>query len=182
MNAMKCAVKGCEKLANTPGASRGFCVAHYHRLVRYGDPTFSPPRPTRSAADRFWEKVEKTDGCWLWRGALSPQGYGVFRRGQRDNIASHRMAYELAVGSIPEGLHLDHLCRVRACVNPAHLEPVTTAENNRRSGVAVTHCPKGHEYTPENTIIEKKSGSRHCRVCKRAADARYWRSKRPSKN
>lgn len=92
----------------------------------------------RSEAERFWSKVERTtaEGCWLWRGQLNAWGYGHFRRtlgpGLGRTVKAHRLAYELSVGPIPEGLTLDHLCGQRACVRPDHLEPVTNAENLRR--------------------------------------------------
>lgn len=96
--------------------------------------------------DRFWSKVDKTDDCWLWTGYIDGQGYGQFHHDGRVGYA-HRVAYEALVGPIPSGLHIDHLCRVTACVRPSHLEPVTQAENLRRQGAAITHCPQGHEYT-----------------------------------
>lgn len=77
--------------------------------------------------DGFWGKIVKGYECWYWIGARDRNGYGVF--GQ---LKAHRYAYTLLVGEIPQGLGLDHLCRVRRCVNPKHLEPVTQAENNRR--------------------------------------------------
>jgi hypothetical protein len=116
--------------------------------------------------DRLGSKFTVGDDCWEWTGARTPAGYGVFWTGQKVNYA-HRVLYELLVEPIPEGLHIDHLCRVRHCVRPSHLEPVTIAENNRRTGNAVkTHCLNGHEFTPENTYEPpKRPGQRYCRTC-----------------
>ena len=124
--------------------------------------------------ERFWAKVEKTDICWLWTGTVDSAGYGRCGQG-----IAHRYAYKLVVGPIPEGLSLDHLCRVRNCVRPDHLEPVTQRENVLRGvGTAATHakqthCDHGHEFTTPNTII-RKNGSRECRTCKPVRDARRY--------
>lgn len=123
--------------------------------------------------ERFWSKVEKTDGCWLWTGALNGGGYGRFNVGRR--LYAHRAAYLMFVGPIPDGLQIDHLCRVRHCVNPDHLEPVTHAENVRRGEVGTrermrTHCPHGHEYTEANTYVHPRDGSRKCMACARRRD------------
>lgn len=87
-------------------------------------------------ADLFLSHVQVDEnGCWLWTGATSPQGYGRFNAGLREdarNVLAHRWSYEHHVGPIPDGLDLDHLCRVRHCVNPEHLEPVTRQENVQR--------------------------------------------------
>lgn len=132
-------------------------------------------------ADRFWQKVNRIDGgCWLWTASLTRGGYGQFRINGKTRRA-HRIAYLLSVGPIPDGLDLDHLCRTPACVNPAHLEPVTRGENTARGGAiaamraaraAQTHCKHGHEFTPENTYIHPKSGARDCRKCRNAAGRR----------
>ncbi|MGE3795896.1 MAG: HNH endonuclease signature motif containing protein [Dehalococcoidia bacterium] len=111
------------------------------------------------------------DGCWLWTGARSKGGYGRFSVGSRADGTyrlglAHRVAYELFVGAIPDGLHIDHLCRVTACVNPQHLEAVTSTENRRRAARAVLSCPKGHKYTAANTRVAK-DGTRNCRQCSR---------------
>jgi hypothetical protein len=95
-------------------------------------------RSERSEAERFWSKVDRTDssGCWLWLGQRNAWGYGHFRRtvvlGTYVAVKAHRYAYTLAIGPIPPGLTLDHLCGRPACVRPDHLEPVTNAENLRR--------------------------------------------------
>lgn len=137
-------------------------------LTKGGDVT---PRP--SPAQRLWARVDKSDpfGCWLWTG---PTHHGYGQIGVKGKIYRvHRYAYELEIGPIPDGMVIDHLCRVRHCVNPAHLEPVTVRENTLRgvgpSALAATqtHCWRGHEYTPENTYIHASKGDRRCRTCKR---------------
>ncbi len=126
----------------------------------------------KSRADRFWAKVEKTPECWLWNAASTPLGYGLFWDGER-LVYAHRWAYEDDFGPIPDGLEIDHLCRVSSCVNPKHLEAVTHQENMQRSPVmgrgqsAKTHCKRGHEYTEENTYYTPREGWRQCRECKK---------------
>jgi hypothetical protein len=128
----------------------------YHRGERWTRPT---------AKERFWPKVAKTDGCWLWTASLNNKGYGEFRFQGRTSLA-HRVAYELLIGPIPEGLSLDHLCRNPRCVNPAHLEPVTHQENMRRTGPAriQAHCLRGHELKEPNLYVSRR-GARSCRAC-----------------
>lgn len=131
---------------------------------------FLDPRLPR----RFWKKAipEPNTGCWIWTGSTN-QGYGRLKfRGKR--LYAHRWAYERIFGRVPSGLVSDHLCRVRCCVNPAHIELVSDVENIRRGfrdrrrlgifgKVTSSHCRKGHELSPENTLVA--AGYRRCRKC-----------------
>ena len=123
----------------------------------------------RPAAERFWPKVAKTATCWQWVGARQAGGYGRFLLETGRLVLAHRWAYESLVGSIPEGMTLDHLCRNTGCVNPEHVEVVTREENAYRGNpnVAKTHCKRGHEFTPENTYTPpKRPHVRDCRTCR----------------
>ena len=167
--------------------ARGYCAAHYMRLRKYGDPTSGGPfrretgkgvDRTKAAEDHFWSRVIKQDdGCWIWTGATEATGYGCFSSPSAGRvIRAHRYAYENQIGPIPAGLVIDHLCSVRNCVNPNHLEAVTDEENRRRGlrhGILngrITHCPQGHEYTPENSARRANRKGIECRTCKRAQD------------
>lgn len=122
---------------------------------------------------RLWSRIKPSaDGCWEWTGDTKSQhGYGlVFWKGHNTRV--HRVVYELLIGSIPDGLTIDHLCRVRHCVNPTHLEPVTGRENTLRGfghtavNARKTHCIHGHPFTPENTHhYSSRPKARICRAC-----------------
>lgn len=123
--------------------------------------------------DRFVSTIEFGPHCWEWRGVRTAGGYGLFKMGDgRNATTAQRASYRLLVGPIPDGLEVDHLCRNPGCVNPDHLEAVTPHENKMRSrGLAavnagLTACRRGHEFTPENTAIDR-AGSRHCLACRR---------------
>jgi len=136
----------------------------------------------RSAEERFWAKVSFTpEGCWLWLGSKA-KGYGKLRFNTR-MVSAPRFAYELTYGPIPTGLELDHLCRNRACVNPAHLEAVPHRTNALRGGgvgalgARKTYCQKGHRFDIFNTYISK-SGKRQCRTCHAAQQRARRQAKR----
>jgi HNH endonuclease len=126
---------------------------------------------------RFWSKVDTSGACWLWTGQKTRLGYGYVKWRQR-SMLPHRVAYQLLVGPIPDGLELDHLCRNRLCVNPNHLEPVDHRSNILRgeSPCAVnakkTHCIHGHELTKENTYIRTGEPGRKCKECMRVQQAK----------
>lgn len=171
----RCSVEGCDR----PRTNREWCKMHYQRWYRNGDPLWVP----LTREQRIDSHVDRRpNGCWIWTAALNESGYGATTHADGRYAMAHRVVYEIHVGPIPEGFHLDHLCHTkdancpggiaclhRRCVNPAHLEPVTPQENNRRSlspsarNAVRTHCPQGHEYSEANTY--RGGGRRSCRSC-----------------
>lgn len=132
----------------------------------------------------FWSKVavDVETGCWEWTAAKAKNGYAQFHFDQQTGYA-HRFAYVTLVGPIPDGLDIDHLCRNRGCVNPAHLEPVTRSVNLRRGdgprcarerAARITHCPQGHSYTGDNLYVNtsRPSPRRRCQACHAAEEQR----------
>lgn len=126
-------------------------------------------REIMNAADkkRFEIKFVKSEGCWIWNAGISVYGYGWFRpHGTMECVNAHRVAYELYVGPIAEDLTVDHLCRVRSCVNPDHLEIVSRSENTRRSHPIQEKCVRGHFLEKPNLYIGS-NGTRKCKSCHR---------------
>jgi hypothetical protein len=136
--------------------------------INWGDPRMH---------DVFWQSVipEPMGGCWLWTGPVN-HDYGKTTLHQR-HTSSHRKAWLVLVGEIPDGVQLDHLCKNTRCCNPAHLEVVTPRENQIRSdsfaGVNArkTHCVRGHELTGDNLFFNKGGKERQCRTCHNARGA-----------
>ena len=145
--------------------------------------------PSAEIVERFWAKVDKSgpNGCWLWT-ASTRRGYGHFWWNGRLCLA-HRVSWTLLRGEIPEGLTLDHLCRVHGCVNPDHLEPVTQKVNTLRGDTfprrnsEKTHCAHGHRFTLENTRWTRVHGctARVCRTCKREQTRRRDQKRRDAR-
>lgn len=138
---------------------------------------------TIDVVERIRAAIEvNSQGCWLWQRALNHNGYGQIQY-QGKKQAAHRVAYEVFVGPIPAGLQIDHLCRVRPCVNPEHLEAVSPRENTLRTFSPVarnavkTHCPAGHPLNGKNLYLAP-SRRRVCRTCAREASRRYTARKK----
>lgn len=156
-------------LCPKPAIARGWCPAHYRKWRLHGDPlggrNHYPFPESLLRRLRFMPPTAMPTGCIEFTGGTDDKGYGQMKRDGRD-CRAHRVAYEWLVGPIPDGLQLDHLCMVRACVNPAHLEPVTNEENQRRAAAYKTECPQGHPYDEVNTYV-RPDGARRCRACRR---------------
>lgn len=133
--------------------------------------------------ERLRTKFTRRGDCWIWEASTNPNGYGSFTEivnGRSKSNRAHRKVYEVLVGEIPRGMDLDHLCRNRPCVNPAHLEVVTRQENLLRSELTIAHqnarkahCKNGHEFTALNTYVHPKRGTRDCRTCRKLAKLRW---------
>jgi hypothetical protein len=141
-------------------------------------PEFYPTRPfTEKERARFWSKVQKSDGCWLWTGSTKGKGYGSFHTGPKFLLA-HRVAWEMTHGAIPNNLQIDHLCRNHACVNPEHMELVDSRTNTLRgTGITArmaskTHCPQGHLMPTDP--VERRRG---CPICRRDVYPKWRRAR-----
>lgn len=164
------------------------CQAHYTLLYRGKIPGLI--RRAQNPEERFERTVNRRGGkdwlddgkselspdateCWKWTAKLSHDGYAIIAVNGKQ-IGAHRFAYEKWIGPIPEGLHLDHLCRVRHCVNPEHLEPVTNIENIRRGGnAAKVVCKNGHSLVDSNMFIDSR-GNRQCAICVKRRQREYY--------
>lgn len=137
---------------------------------------------TRGVKRDFWTYVEKGPDCWMWTGTVTGRYGQVMYRAKK--WSAHRLAYTLTIGPIPPGMTLDHLCKVKTCVNPAHLEVVTRGENTLRGpgpshdNALKTACKNGHPFNETNTYVNPR-GARSCRIC-HASYQRRWAHQNPS--
>lgn len=142
------------------------------------------PYPRQPLWPRLLRRRRIDGACWIYTGKVTAEGYGsICFEGRAQGV--HRLAYESKIGPIAEGLVIDHLCRTRACFNPAHLEPVTCRVNVLR-GIgpapqlaARTHCANGHPFDEINTYV-RSDGARRCRTCARDSDRRRRSSTQPT--
>lgn len=130
----------------------------------------------------FWSKIDMSDHsddeCWYWKGNTNDKGYGrLYVNGKQ--MYAHRHSYLIHRGHIPQGLTIDHLCRNTSCVNPSHMELVTSKENTLRGecpsaqNKRKTHCKNGHELSGNNLYIRPDGRGRHCNICKKIAKDKY---------
>lgn len=176
----KCKVDGCDR----PSRCFGMCGKHYQRVYKHGDPHYTKmPSLGLPLRDRLLMNCKTVGDCWEWTGAKN-KGYGRIQiaHPERKSRQVHRVAYEIYIGPIPEGLTLDHLCRNKACFNPSHLEPVTAVENvlrgNNFSAInkRKTQCMHGHPFDKQNTAWDVHRGvtRRRCKACSKVnAKKRY---------
>lgn len=179
----QCTLRGCHKKHK----SRGYCDTHYLRVKRgWPEALLNAPLgyvyvPLEVMLERFWSKVHKntSTGCWDWLSSLSIGGYGRLAYKAMGVNYAHRFSWLIHGNKIPSGLQIDHLCRNRKCVNPDHMEVVSSRENTIRGEnfcalqVRQTHCKWGHPFDQSNTYINPFNGERHCRECARINGRRF---------
>lgn len=185
-----CSQDDCGK----PAIAHDLCTKHYQRWKKFGDPAITKLDRDLTPEERFWAKVDKSGPvpaykpelgpCWVWTGGLA-DGYGAFHLDGKQ-IKAHRVAYLWLIGEVAEDCELDHLCRVRRCCNPSHLEPVSHLINVHRGispwaiNAARTHCGTCEmPYDEDNTYLYE--GERHCRNCARRRTLEWYQRQKEAK-
>ena len=175
MTTKKCSVAGCGRSGKL---TRGMCQRHYKRWLKHGDALATRrPELEMTPLQRVLAMADTTNpaACWTATRGIDRGGYARIAY-EGKYVRAHRLSYELHVGAIPDGLEIDHTCENEACLNPAHLEPVTPEENMRRRAERQTRCRNGHLRTLENVHVDA-DGKRSCRPCNRDAVRRYKQRK-----
>jgi hypothetical protein len=166
-----CMIAGCNRIH----VGRGFCNMHLRRWVRTGRAGEAETRKTDTARLTdlsLYSRVIDT-GCWQWTGYINKDGYAHMAYLGRQGVPAHRVAWVLANGPIPDGMTVDHVCFNPGCVNAKHLQLLTRSANSRRKKMIKTCCVHGHEFTDENTYLDKSNRGRRCRACGRERSAAY---------
>lgn len=145
-----CTVEGCD----SKHYGRGYCSRHYDRARRHGDPMKPLAFVAGDPRANFWAKVDKSGKCWVWTGSKERRGYGYFNLHGKIKKA-HRLSYEWANGPIPPGIQIDHICFNKACVNPAHLRPVTNKQNNEHRTGAQANSKSGIRGVTWHSRVKK---------------------------
>lgn len=173
-----CVVEDCVR----PLRARGFCVFHYGLARKNGLPKIIGIYSAKERLSQSYE-VDKDSGCWLWRLATNNSGYGCIWLPGQGKLPAHRASYMTHKGPIPTGLVIDHLCRNRRCINPAHLEAVTASENMLRAPLRKTHCKNGHALIDGNLLndIPGSQKVRRCKTC-RSAYLKEYRARKKEEN
>jgi len=177
-----CSDEMCERAALV----RGMCTMHYQRWKRAGG-VVAPSCRGVPAIERLLSRCRQDGDCWTYTGPLDFKGYSRIRGEGGKREFGHWISWKYFREDRPPGLSYDHLCRNRACVNPWHGDPVPAAVNNQRApecrstvNSMATHCPSGHEYSPENTYVNDQ-GWRWCRPCHNEANRLYRARKKMPK-
>ena len=158
-----CVVDECPKPTRT--GKNKFCDSHYRKHLKYGDATYVYVKDSQTSTTKFWQKVEFTMYCWNWTGALNHKGYGNFsnRRKLFGSTYAHRIAYELFFDRPADDKVIDHICRNRKCVNPAHLRQVSYAENQQNTSRFSKNL-SGYRGVTERNYLPKNADFKHWRV------------------